>query len=41
MKSICVIAKGPSAVHADEFIDQNDDVAVINDASIFTKRDRY
>jgi len=40
MKSICLIAKGPSAVHANEFIDKNDDVAVINDASIFTKRDR-
>ena len=40
MKSICLIAKGPSAVYANEFMDENDDVAVINDASIFTKRDR-
>jgi hypothetical protein len=40
MKSICLIAKGPSAIHANEFMDENDDVAVINDASVFTKRDR-
>ena len=39
-KSICLIAKGPSAVYANEFMDKDDDVAVINDASIFTKRDR-
>ena len=40
MKSICLIAKGPSAIYANEFMDKNDDIAVINDASIFTKRDR-
>ena len=39
MKSVCLIAKGPSAIYADEFMDNNDDIAVINDAGIFTKRD--
>ena len=39
MKSVCLIAKGPSAFYADEFMNKNDDVAVINDAGIFTKRD--
>jgi hypothetical protein len=34
MKSICLIAKGPSAVHANEFLDKDDDIAVINDAGI-------
>ena len=39
MKSTCLIAKGPSAVHADKFISESDDVAVVNDAGIFTDRD--
>lgn len=38
MKSICLIAKGPSAVHADDFMNDSDDVGVVNDAGIFTKR---
>ena len=38
MKSVCLIAKGPSAIQADEFIDPFDDIAVINDAGIFTSR---
>jgi len=39
MKSICLIGKGPSAVHADEFMNDSDDVAAINDGGIFTNRD--
>lgn len=39
IKSICLIAKGPSAVHADKLISESDDVAVVNDAGIFTDRD--
>ena len=39
MKSTCLIAKGPSAIHADEFMNESDDVAVVNDAGIFTDRD--
>ncbi len=39
MKATCLIAKGPSAIHADEFINDSDDVSVINDAGIFTERD--
>ena len=39
MKSICLIAKGPSAIYADDFMDSNDDIAVINDAGIFTEKD--
>ena len=34
MKSICLIGKGPSAVHANQFVDKSDDVAVINDAGL-------
>tara|TARA_R110000824_G_scaffold128568_4_gene289497 strand:+ start:15592 stop:16212 length:621 start_codon:yes stop_codon:yes gene_type:complete len=39
MKSTCLIGKGPSAIHADEFMNDSDDVSVVNDAGIFTNRD--
>ena len=39
MKSVCLIAKGPSAIYAEDFMRETDDIAVINDAGIFTKRD--
>lgn len=33
MKSIVIVAKGPSAVDAEKFITYDDDIAVINDAA--------
>ena len=38
MKSITLIAKGPSAVCAESFINPGDDVATVNDAGRFIER---
>ena len=34
MKSVCLIGKGLSAVHANEFLDKDDDIATINDSGV-------
>ncbi len=41
MKSIVIIAKGPSAIDADKFIMHGDHIAVINDAGRLIPEKKY